>query len=473
MPEIPAKWTTLNVRDYFSHRGNFPSNLRLKRIHNSSKIYAQWLPSEDEDSREFQGRCKGGKGKRILIQESMETDNPEEASKKAIKWVEGKQKEMRELLIAKERTTKNSLSVYWDAYFSRESSKRKEQRNFVRWSREEKLKWEAEEYGIGNQSWAKTNADLINRADFEEYFALLEQRALKSGGSNGSGMKAQQKTLINKLLVLAEKDFVGHQFPSFPSITKQTKQVTHFTSEQWTLLLQTVFELTEGKEAVTRSPSDYNSLKWNPYNRQCIRNWVDLYDALILEWFFYLRAEDMYRLKSEWFTNTEDDEWVLNLETTKKDRQLHKTTHFRKDAGSYVKRILQRKPEGYLIFPNYERPLGNEADSGVLGTLNFLLKKVIEKCLPEFPPKGRIWTTIRHTAFRLTLEDDSSLGVPPQINAFADNGHTSPQQLRDTYLRFIDLDKTAKQARAKIEPSRNIRWGGKYKSKKDIEETKD
>ena len=172
----------------------------------------------------------------------METDNPEEASKKAIKWVEGKQKEIREVFIAKERTTKNSLFVYWDAYFSRESTKRKEQRNFVRWSREEKLKWEAEEYGIGNQSWAKTNVDLINRADFEEYFALLEQRALKSGGSNGSGMKAQQKTLINKLLILAEKDFVGHQFPSFPSITKQTKQVTHFTSEQWTLLLQTVFE---------------------------------------------------------------------------------------------------------------------------------------------------------------------------------------------------------------------------------------
>ncbi len=65
---------------------------------------------------------------------------------------------------------------------------------------------------------------------------------------------------------------------------------------------------------------------------------------------FYLRAKDMYRLKSEWFINLQDDEWVLNLETTKKDRQLHKTTHFRQDAGSYIKRILQRKPEGYLIF---------------------------------------------------------------------------------------------------------------------------
>ena len=90
-------------------------------------------------------------------------------------------------------------------------------------------------------------------------------------------------------------------------------------------------------------------------------------------------------------------------------------------------------------------------------------------CLPDFPLDGLRWTTIRHTAFRLTLEEVPSLGIPPEINAFADNGHTSPKQLRETYLRFIELERTATKARMKIAPSREVRWGGKYKSKKDIQ----
>jgi hypothetical protein len=102
------------------------------------------------------------------------------------------------------------------------------------------------------------------------------------------------------------------------------------------------------------------------------------------------------------------------------------------------------------VLPHLERPPGNPADSHVLKTLNHLLKTAIEQCLPEFPESERKWTTIRHTAFRLTLEDDPSLGVPPKINSFAENGHTSPQQLRDTYLRFIDAEKTARETRENI-----------------------
>ena len=114
--------------------------------------------------------------------------------------------------------------------------------------------------------------------------------------------------------------------------------------------------------------------------------------------------------------------------------------------------------------------MNNPADSTVLKNLNFLLKKAIEGCLPDFPKESMKWTTIRHTAFRLTLEEMPSLGMSPQINAFADNGHTSPQQLRDTYLRWIDADKTAREAREQIPESRNVRWGGKFKTRKDLED---
>ena len=144
-----------------------------------------------------------------------------------------------------------------------------------------------------------------------------------------------------------------------------------------------------------------------------IRNWVDVFDAINLQWYFYFRAEDMYRLKAEWFRKTEDG-WICDLETTKKDRPKHSSTHFRPDAEKFMDRLLQRKPSGYLIFPDMERPKDNAADSRVLKKLNILLKAALQECLPEFPVADCKWTTLRHTAFRLTLEDDSTLGIPPR-----------------------------------------------------------
>ena len=89
--------------------------------------------------------------------------------------------------------------------------------------------------------------------------------------------------------------------------------------------------------------------------------------------------------------------------------------------------------------------------------------------MPDFPSDACKWTTLRHTAFRLTLEEDKTLGIPPEINAFADNGHTSAEQLRSTYLKYIDLEASAKKSRKTISPRKQVRWGGKYKSKKDLE----
>ena len=470
MSDIPENWTTLNIARDLRIRGSYPQDLRLKRIHNSKKIYAQYLPPEEDDPREHQGRCKNGKGKRIVIQESMNTSDVLEAAKRSVKWVQSKQKELRLIQDEQLGINKNTLEDYWNIYFQRACKVAETTRNFKRWEREEKLKWFAAEYGVSNQSFSHKSVDLISRSDFEDYFALLETRAKKSNGSNGSGMKGQQKTFIRKLLSIAESDFVGHKFPSFPPITKVKEQVKHFSIEEWKLLLRTVFELGNGKEGKARTPKQYANLKYNPNNRQCERNWVDLYHALQLEWFFFLRAEDMCRLKSEWFTRKDSGSWICYLETTKKDRELHQTSHYRRDADSYLKRIIGCKPSGYMIFPHINRPIGNEAESSVLLNLNFLLKIAIEKCLPDFPKSSRKWTTIRHTAFRLTLEDMPELGIPPDINSFADNGHTSPAMLRATYLRYIDADKTASRARRTIQPTSNVRFGGKIKSLDDVED---
>ena len=60
-------------------------------------------------------------------------------------------------------------------------------------------------------------------------------------------------------------------------------------------------------------------------------------------------------------------------------------------------------------------------------------------------------TNIRHTAFRLTLEEAPELGQEPGIHAFATNGLTSTEMLRATYLRLIGEEATTKRTRAKIE----------------------
>ena len=72
-------------------------------------------------------------------------------------------------------------------------------------------------------------------------------------------------------------------------------------------LLEQSLNLGEDKEAITLSPEEYDQLDWTPLNHLNVRNWVDLWDALNLQWYFYLRAKDMYRTKSEWF---KDDDGV-------------------------------------------------------------------------------------------------------------------------------------------------------------------
>ena len=98
-----------------------------------------------------------------------------------------------------------------------------------------------------------------------------------------------------------------------------------------------------------------------------------------------------------------------------------------------------------MIFPEMPRPEEGGAENKVRNTLNFLLKKAVAKCLPDFDLGLKPWTTIRHTAFRLMLEDDPSLWVGHKLRDFAINGHTSPDQLQTTYITPIQSEKTAKE----------------------------
>ena len=155
----------------------------------------------------------------------------------------------------------------------------------------------------------------------------------------------------------------------------------------------------------------------------------------------------MPRVKSEWFED-KGDRTTLYLKKIKTDRDLRITHHYFPDGYRFWKRMNARRPRGYLGFPLYPRQVGDENDSNVVEMLNLMLKRVVDLC--HIKKRKVVWTTLRHTAFTLTLEEMPELGVPPAIDTFASNGGTSAQMLREKYLYKIDREGLAKKAQKKL-----------------------
>ena len=77
--------------------------------------------------------------------------------------------------------------------------------------------------------------------------------------------------------------------------------------------------------------------------------------------------------------------------------------------------------------------------------MNELIKDVLREIGVD--PKGFALTQIRHTTFRLTLEERRELGTAAEIDAFARNGHTSKEMLWNHYLRYLDIDESTRKHR--------------------------
>ena len=454
--DLPEEWTngTLNtlyvVRDLGLKESGVPADLRVKRKKGktTSVLYAEYLPSEADDPRPHAGRTRDGKGRRITRESSTGTKDPFQAGRAAIEWALEDQRQARAKKHQEEEQKQFALGTYWERWFAREGRKRQGTRGEVRWKRDESLKWEGEGYGIKHQPWAQGSVERITAGDFEDYWAVLDQRRTPSKGM--SGTKKQQKTLIRKLLKEARSDFPHLAIPDFPEISSQKQQVRHLKRDEWNRLLGKVVELSGGAARQDLSKADYEALLTHNALVKNARNWVDLYDTLNLMWFFHLRAEDLPRIQAQWFRD-EGDEIICDLEITKGDRDKHRTTHYRQDAVSNWRRMNLRRPKGLLIFPHTKRSEG-ETNSTLKRNWNKLLTYALDACDPPIPTKGMTMTNIRHTAFRLTLEEAPELGQEPGIHAFAANGLTSAEMLRATYLRFIEEEAAAKRTRAKIKP---------------------
>ena len=222
---LPKDKKTFLVNEYFRVRGDYSNNLRL-RLRNNGFWQAEYLPEIEDDVRPNQGRSKSGK--RLTIRKSMETKDPDIAAKKQSNGIL-KRKDPTCKLKKKKVGFGNNLEYYWQKYYESESiNKRKTSRTFKKWQRDELLKWTSESYGVSTQDWSKIGVDKINDFHIEDYFETLS-----------AGMKAQQKTLLNKLFKIAKRDMPDNTFPSFPEIKKpKSNQVVHIRKNDWKQLLK-------------------------------------------------------------------------------------------------------------------------------------------------------------------------------------------------------------------------------------------
>ena len=222
-------WINISESRYelgISKRENFPTNLYLKKRSNSPYFYASWMPEKEDDYRVTNN-------KRRPLESSTGTRDATTAALKAISWVKQKQKDCLQKITYFEEVKTKCLEHYWEEHFDSFRESRASRKSLTKLLNDEKLKWFSTKYGIKKEKWSRIRVDQISRKDLTKYFLTLS-----------NGMKAQQKTFLKALFNLAESDFVGHQFPSFPRISKnQSQQVVAFEFNEWQTLMKTVNEL--------------------------------------------------------------------------------------------------------------------------------------------------------------------------------------------------------------------------------------
>ena len=458
---LPEKWIsgeqkTLNVRDdlglnspvtnlfvYKSPIRKSTGNPRTK------KLLCKWMPFEEEDTRPDKGRTKSGK--RIPLQGSTGMVDPYDAGREAIAWLKTQKTYLIELAKENEYNSNFSLRHYWEKYIKDFEKEYVNRRGGRKRCTNEKSNWNEPIFGIGHQKFADKSIDKINFADLNDYWELLDSKGKKIGSDMSKAKKAKV-TVINKLFERArtDKDFPDLNNPQYPIIRTWEKQEAVYMDRNEFDELKYQISLLSGDNAQKEMTyEEFMDVPWNDRDRKNQRNFVELYDAVMVMWYFYLRAEDMPRLRNEWFSiglDADGEEVVkLNMREAKGGRDTKTSFPYRPDALKAFKRILKRrKPNGYFLFDWYSRPTNNPNAGQVGETLNALLQFA---CTEAYIKKKVIWTSLRHTAFMETCRDYPQLSEVTELINFAENAYTSADMLRNNYLKKIDRTASAKRAR--------------------------
>ena len=434
------------VTNLYVYRGPSKSQGKL--------LLCRWLPPEDEDLRpENKKRTSGGK--RRYLEGRTGCEDPFDAGKQAVKWYEDVRKNM---LVERQRLeyeTGKSLHHYWELFYIGFQNEFINKRGGQKRITNTLSYWQGEEIGICHQDFSRKSIDRITYKDLADYWLLIDKRGKKKG-STMAETKKQIKAIINKLFLQAKLsgDFnASLRNPDYPVIHEgEKKSTTYLTRDEWDDLLREIIILSNGRADVLIDEIIFNQIEWTNRNRINPRNFVELYDALMVMWFFYLRAEDLPAIRTEWFSirREEDGEEVavLNLERAKGFKDLTESVAYRPDAVASIKRILKRrKAEGYLLYEFYNRPANNPSGSQVGETLNYLLQYAIKKSKIQ---KKIIFTSIRHTSFMETCKEFTDLRDETNLVTFARNAFTSAEMLREKYLKKIEGSRLASKARKTI-----------------------
>ncbi|KGG20339.1 hypothetical protein [Prochlorococcus marinus] len=467
MPKnLPEKWIQGEAKSL-----NVYSDLGLKdcpvpyltiyknKAAKTKNLFCRWLPPEEEDIRDFKGK------KRTPYYQSTGFDDPFLAGKEAINWVKEIRNGIEEEKRKKRFNASHSLHHYWSEYFPKLQRECETKRGGTKKINDTRLKWEGGNYGLSLQDWSKKRIDDIDYKDLTDYWELLDERG-KIINSDMAETKRQQKTLLNKLFEEARRS----DFPSlpefyFPKIISGSKDsVDWLTKNEWHKLISYVIEKSSNVADKGISRDQYLNLKWNKNNRKNPRNYVDFYDALMTQWFFYTRAEDMPRLRIEWFregsyetkTGQKEPQAILYMGEVKGHRPKDDSFSYRRNSLKWFRNFQKRKEKrGWCWFDFYDRPPNNPADSQVLETLNFLLQESL-KDLRVKKKKRMTWTNIRHTAFALTVDELPELRQRDSLNDFASNGFTTLKMFDSTYLKKLDVERRARESRQKLARKRSV-----------------
>ncbi len=460
---LPDDWKRLNVHDYryelgvSNHKG-YPAELVIKRQANSPHIYASWLPPAELDNRVI----ADGK-KRREIQASTKTNDAQESAKKAIAWATQLEKQLCEQAEEAQEDSNNSLHHFWQILKPQLIQNLNKKRNSERRIKDEINKFEGTAYGIGRQEWSKKNIEEINYNDLHNYWTLIDDRATST--NDMSETKRQQRAILNKLFETARHN--GHHTlrnPAYPVIEKSISQRVpgYLQEKDWEALILNVIRLSGGYAKKDISQDEYFSLPSTPHSLHTSkRDFVDLYDALYLMWFWYLRAEDLPRIRAEHFQLDEHDpsdiKVKLAMSELKGYRDAYPANNWRPDAVTFYKRMKKRRPSGYLVAPHKERTARNENSSQTKKFLNSRLKYALEaSCISTSDEYGNSITmhNMRHTTFMLAFLEWEELRTDEEtLGDFARNANTSKERLRETYINHIGRNQSGSRARKAFKAS--------------------
>ena len=183
----------------------------------------------------------------------------------------------------------------------------------------------SEGVGLGQQDFVQKNIVSITNGEILDYFDRLEEKGL------GTKQRAIIKTLLRCLYEIAMRhDYPEINYPRFPRLGNKSQGApTYFTRNEWLKLLKIIQRMSGGNAGKTLDRSAFLAVPFSRSNNLCQRNFVELYDCLLLMNHCLLRVQDLYRVRISHFAPYVDKKTgVSALEISLPDpktKQLKKT----------------------------------------------------------------------------------------------------------------------------------------------------